>query len=159
MKVTLDSDVLAYAFIEPDEDIYKERYEEFEVLHNKADILFKDVIKGNYELIIPSTVLIEVAIVMSRAVGSEIAKMVYERIMKHTTEILYLDEYFTSYCMKRGIKTHLSGFDTVVFSCACYVNSVLVTNDRRFSRNLKNHHPEVITYHLKEMDVNELEQL
>ena len=34
MKVTLDSDVLAYAFIEPDKDIYKERYEEFEVLHN-----------------------------------------------------------------------------------------------------------------------------
>jgi len=78
MKVTLDSDVLAYAFIEPNKDVHKERYEEFEVLHNKADSLFKDVIKGNYELIIPSTVLIEVAIVMSRAVGSEIAKMVYE---------------------------------------------------------------------------------
>ncbi len=159
MKVTLDSDVLAYAFIKPDKDIYKERYEEFEVLHNKADILFKDVIKGNYELIIPSTVLIEVAIVMSRAVGSEIAKMVYEHIMKHTTEVLYLNENFTHYCMERGIKTHLSGFDTVVFSCACYMNSVLVTNDRRFFRNLKNHHPEVITYYLKEMDVKELEQL
>lgn len=107
-------------------------------------------------MIIPSTVLIEVAIVMSRAVGSEIAKMVYKRIMKHTTEIIYLNENFTNYSMERGIETHLSGFDTVVFSCASYMNSVLVTNDRRFFRNLKNHHPETIIYYLKEMSVEEL---
>ncbi|MFZ3060669.1 MAG: hypothetical protein WA102_13155 [Candidatus Methanoperedens sp.] len=43
MKVTIDSDVV-YAFIEPTKEVYKEKYVEFEVLHNKADSLFKDVI-------------------------------------------------------------------------------------------------------------------
>ena len=37
------------------------------------------MIKGVHELIIPSTVLIEVAIVMSRAVGEETAKTNYEK--------------------------------------------------------------------------------
>jgi len=92
MKVTIDSDVLVYAFMEPNKKIYKEKYEEFKVLHNIADSIFKDVIHGDHELIIPSTVLIEVAIVMSRAVGSEIAKEVYENIKKNATSILYLNE-------------------------------------------------------------------
>jgi len=56
-----------------------------------------------------------VAIVMSRAVGEAIAKTVYERVKKHATEILYLNEEFTTYCMEKGIETHLSGFDSVVF--------------------------------------------
>ena len=29
MKLTLDSDVLAFAFIKPTKDVYKERFEEF----------------------------------------------------------------------------------------------------------------------------------
>ncbi len=159
MKVTLDSDVLAYAFIEPSKDIYREKYEEFVVLHHKADSLLKDVIMGNHELVIPSTVLIEVAIVMSRAAGSEIATMVYEQMVRHAANILYLNENFTFYCMKNGIETHLSGFDTVVFACARRMNSVLVTNDRRFYHNMEKHHPEITTYYLKEMDLNELKQL
>ena len=52
MKITIDSDVLAYAFIEPSKEIYKNKYEEFKTLHIKADDLFKDVILGNHELII-----------------------------------------------------------------------------------------------------------
>lgn len=156
MKVTFDSDVLAYAFIEPTIEIYKEKYGEFEALHNKADSLFKDVIKGNYELIIPSTVLIEVAIVMSRAVGSKIAKTVYGKIKKHAAEVLYLDESFTTYCMEKGVETHLSGFDTVVLACALLVNSILITNDRRFFHNVKEHHANINVHFLKEMDMKEL---
>lgn len=77
MKVTIDSDVLAYAFIEPTKNLYKDKYEEFKALHVKADNLFKDVIFGKHELIIPSTVLIEVPIIISRAAGTEDAKAVY----------------------------------------------------------------------------------
>ncbi len=156
MKVTFDSDVLAYAFIEPAKEVFKEKYEEFKALHIKADGLFKDVIKGNHELIIPSTVLIEVAIVISRAAGSEIAKSVYGNIKKHAAEILYLNDSFTLYCMEKGIETHMSGFDAVVFASALHVGSALVTNDRRFFRNVKEHHPEINAYFLREMDVNEL---
>ncbi len=43
--------------------------------------------------------MIEVAIVISRAVGSEIAKEVYEKIKKNAAAILYLNENFTEYCM------------------------------------------------------------
>lgn len=106
MKVTIDSDVLVYAFIEPTKRIYKENYEKFIVLHAKADSIFKDVINGDYELIIPSTVLIEVAIVISRAVGSKIAKEVYETIKENASSILYLNENFTEYCMETGVETH-----------------------------------------------------
>lgn len=42
MKVTIDSDVLVYAFIEPTKKIYKDNYDEFKVLHAKADNIFKD---------------------------------------------------------------------------------------------------------------------
>lgn len=156
MKLTIDSDALAYAFIEPTRGIYKERFDEFKALHDKADCIYKGVIKSVHELIIPSTVLIEVAIVMSRAVGEEIAKTVYEKVKKHATEILYLNEKFTAYCVQKGIKTHLSGFDTVVFACAVHANSALVTNDRSFFRNVKKHHPEIKAYFLREMDGDEI---
>ncbi len=156
MKLTLDSDALVYAFIEPTKEVYKEKYLEFEVLHRKSDSLFNDVIKGNHDLIIPSTVLIEVAIVISRAVGIKIAKKVYESIKKNATEILYLNENFTEYCMEKGIETHLSGFDTVVFACAVHEKSALITNDRRFFLNVKKHHPEINAYFLREMDLDEV---
>ena len=156
MKLTIDSDVLAYAFIEPTKEVYKERFDEFEALHNKADYLYKGVIRGVHELIIPSTVLVEVAIVMSRAVGEEIAKTVYEKVKKHAIEIIYLNEKFTAYCMEKGIKTHLSGFDTVVFACVVHANSALLTNDRSFFRNVKKHHPEIKSYLLREMDADEI---
>jgi len=154
MKLTIDSDVLAYAFIEPTKEVYKERFDEFKALHNKADYIYKGVIRDIHELIIPSTVLIEVAIVMSRAVGEEIAKTVYERVKKHATEILYINEKFTTYCMGKGIKTHLSGFDTVVFACVVHADSALVTNDRSFFRNVKKHHPEIKAYLLREVDIH-----
>jgi len=44
MKLTIDSDVLAYAFIEPTKEVYKERFDEFKALHNKADYIYKGVI-------------------------------------------------------------------------------------------------------------------
>jgi ABC-type uncharacterized transport system permease subunit len=63
MRLTIDSDALTYAFIEPTKEVYKERFEEFKEFHDKADLIYKDVIRGIHELIIPSTVLIEVPIV------------------------------------------------------------------------------------------------
>lgn len=152
MKLTIDSDALAYAFIEPTKEIYKERFEEFLELHNKADSVYKDVIRGVHELIIPSTVLIEVSIVISRAVGEELAKDVYARIKNDAMEILYLTEKFTKYCVETGIKTHLSGFDTVVLASAIYANSMLLTNDQSFFRNVKRHHPEIKIYLLREVE-------
>lgn len=157
MKLTIDSDVLAYAFIEPTREVYREKFEEFKALHDKADHIYKRAIRGNHELVIPSTVLIEVAIVMSRAAGSGIARAVYESIKRHATEILYLNENFTSYSVEKGIKTHLSGFDTVVFACANYMDSTLITNDQRFFRNVEEYHPEIKAYFLREMDVGEIE--
>lgn len=158
MKITIDSDVLVYAFIEPSKKIYKENFEEFKVLHIKADSIFKDVINGDYELIIPSTVLIEVAIVMSRAVGNKIAKDVYESIKKNASSILYLNENFTEYCMVKGVETHLSGFDTVVFACAYRENSNLITGDRRFFHNVQEHHPELKVHFLREMNIDDLKK-
>ena len=70
--------------------------------------------------------------------------------------LMPLNEKFTTYCMEKGIKTHLSGFDTVVFACVVHTNSALVTNDRSFFRNVKKHHPEIKAYLLREMDVDEI---
>ncbi len=125
-------------------------------MHKKADSIYKDVIAGIHELIIPSTVLIEVAIVMSRAAGENIAREVYENIKRHASEILYLNEEFSAYCAEKGMKIRLSGFDTVVFSCAVHENSALITNDLSFYRNVKKHHPEVDIYLLRRMDTGSL---
>ena len=156
MKLTIDSDALAYAFIEPTKEVYKDDFEMFKALHIKADYLYKGVISGAYDLIIPSTVLIEVAIVMSRAVGEEIAKRVYEKVKRQTTEILYLTDKFTTSCMETGIITHLSGFDTVVLACVIHANSTLITNDKSFFRNVKKHHPEIKASLLRELDVSKI---
>ena len=59
MKLTIDSDALAYAFIEPTKEVYKADFEMFQALHNKAEYLYKGVISGVHDLIIPSTVLLE----------------------------------------------------------------------------------------------------
>jgi len=156
MKLTIDSDALAYAFIEPTKEVYKEDFVMFKALHNKADYLYKGVISGVHDLIIPSTVLLEVAIVMSRAVGEEIATRVYEKVKRQATEILYLTEKFTTFCMEKGIATHLSGFDTVVLACVVHANSTLITNDQSFFRNVKKHHPEIRAYLLRELDVTKI---
>jgi predicted nucleic acid-binding protein len=85
-------------------------------------------------------------------VGEEIAKEVYAKIKNDATEILYLTEKFTKYCMETGVKTHLSGFDTVVLASAMYANSTLLTNDQPFFRNVKRHHPEIKVYLLREVE-------
>jgi len=46
MKVTLDSDVLAYAFIEPNEDIYKQKYEEFEFYTIRQIVYLKMLLRA-----------------------------------------------------------------------------------------------------------------
>ena len=151
--------MLVYAFVKPTKKIYKEQFEEFAALHDKADRIYKSLIRGDHELVIPSTVLIEVAIVMSRIVGGDIAKAVYEKLKGHTTEILYLNENFTEYCVDKGIRTHLSGFDTIVFACAEYMDSVFITNDRRLFRNVKKHHPGTKAHFLREMGAEGIEYL
>ncbi len=125
MKVTIDSDVLVYAFIEPTKKIYKENYEEFNILHFKADNIFKEV---------------------------------YESIKKNASSILYLNEDFTEYCIEKGVETHLSGFDTVVFACAYREKSNLITGDRRFFHNVQEHHPELEVHFLKEMNIDDLKK-
>ena len=52
-NLTIDSDVLVYAFVKPTKKIYKEQFEEFAALHDKADRIYKSVIRGDHELVIP----------------------------------------------------------------------------------------------------------
>ncbi|KAF5416596.1 MAG: hypothetical protein C5S48_02465 [Candidatus Methanogaster sp.] len=151
--------MLVYAFVKPTKKIYTERFEEFTALHDTADRIYKSVIRGDHELVIPSTVLIEVEITMSRMVGGDIAKVVYGRIKGPTTGILYLNKNFTAYCVYKGIKTHLIGFDRVVFACAKYVDSTFITNDRRLFRNVKKHHPGTKMHLLRGMAADEIECL
>ena len=40
MKLTIDSDVLVYAFVKPTKKIYKEQFKEFAALHDKADRIY-----------------------------------------------------------------------------------------------------------------------
>ena len=49
----------------------------------------------------------------------------------------------------------MNGFDTVVFACADYMDSELITNDRRLFRNVKKHHPGTKAHFLREMDADE----
>jgi predicted nucleic acid-binding protein len=147
MRITIDSDVLTYAFIAPTKEVYKERYNEVWKLHEKADAIYKDVIKGVHELIIQSTVLIETAIVISRAtMDRREGASVSEKIKRDASEVLYLDGKFTEYCVERGVKILLSGFDTVVFSCADLTKSALLTNDQKFYNNISKHHPDMNVY-------------
>jgi hypothetical protein len=48
MKLPIDSDALAYAFIEPTKEVYKDDFEMFKALHNKADYQGKlvEVVQG-----------------------------------------------------------------------------------------------------------------
>jgi predicted nucleic acid-binding protein len=157
MRLTIDSDVLVFAFIEPTQKIYKEKFEDFKVLHEKADHIYRGVIQGRHELIIPSTVLIETAIVVSRMATEEAGMSVYKKVKTHASEILYLDDKFTEYCIERGVKTLLGGFDAAVLSTASFAGTALLTNDRKFYENIKRHHTEMKAYLLRDLKVEELE--
>ena len=126
----LDTNVLVYAFISP-EFVPKARKEEWLTLNNNARLLYEDILAGKHELIIPSTVLIEMAAVISAMSGEEQARKDVNNV-KNNALIAYDDPIFTEQAIGHWLALKLSGFDTTIASCAIANNATLITNDKAF---------------------------
>lgn len=130
MHLVLDTNVLVYAFVSP-EFVPKVRKDEWFALHSKARLLYEDILSGKHYLIIPSTVLIEMAAVISAMSGEEQARMDVDNV-KENALILYDDPIFTEQAIAHAVNLKLSGFDTTIASCAILNSATLITNDRGF---------------------------
>jgi predicted nucleic acid-binding protein len=70
MIVTLDSNVLVYAFVPPLHK-NKEKRREWNDLHVKARKIYENIINGKHRLILPFAVIVEVASVVSSLTGKD----------------------------------------------------------------------------------------
>ena len=66
MKLSLDANVFIYAYITGENIKNERRRREWVQLHEKADVLYTDVLKGKHVVIIPSVIVAEVCAVISR---------------------------------------------------------------------------------------------
>ena len=157
MNLTLDTDVVVFGLIEPEicRHIYKEKYPEFVSLHKKAEQIFKSIVNGKNNLIIPVSVLIEISAVVSRITNDKDDGITASDFTRKYSQIIYLDPAFSDYCIENSANTKISGFDAVVLSTGMLYDSTLITNDRKFYNNIT-HYGEVDSYLLSTMNEDEV---
>lgn len=130
MLLVLDTNVLVYAFVSP-EFVPTARKLEWVTLNKNARTLYEDILAGRHELIIPSSVLIEMATVISAMCDEEQARRDVNNV-KDNAIVVYDDPIFTDQAIAHALSLKLSGFDTAIASCTIMNNATLITNDRAF---------------------------
>ena len=60
MKLSLDANIIIYAYITGKNIKNERKRREWVQLHEKADVLYTDVLKGKHVVIIPSVIVAEV---------------------------------------------------------------------------------------------------
>ena len=101
-------------------------------LHEKADVLYTDVLKGKHVVIIPSVIVAEVCAVISRLTNSEeegisVAKEVQEYCVVVYESASVMEELLPVIAKVKG-----SGIDSILAALAAKENTVLITNDENF---------------------------
>jgi predicted nucleic acid-binding protein len=135
MDITLDSNVLVYAFVPP---IHrnKEKREEWNNLHIKAKKIYESVIRGKQKLILPFAVIVEVASVVALLTGKdEYGKDVAMEI-EDSAQIILFDSDLKERALDYAIKIKAGGFDNFIAITAILFGTTLITNDRPFYNKL-----------------------
>lgn len=131
MDITLDSNVLVYAFVPPIHKNRKKR-EEWRNLHIKAKKLYEDVIQGNHSLILPFAVIVEVASVISMLTGKEEFGKDTALEIEDSAEVILFDSDLKERALDYAIKIKAGGFDNFIAITSILYGTTLITNDVPF---------------------------
>jgi predicted nucleic acid-binding protein len=158
MDITLDSNVLVYAFVPP---LHKNRSkrEEWRVLHAKAKRLYEDIIAERHRLIIPFAVVLEVASVVSLLTGKEELGKDAAIEVEDSAMLVLFDSDLKERALDYAVKIKAGGFDNLLVITSIIYGSTLITNDRPLRDKLK---PIVKEYQIdiklfREMKLEDLE--
>jgi len=129
MDITLDSNVLVYAFVPP---IHKNemKRKEWGDLHTNAKKLYEDILNKKHCLIIPFAVLIEVASVISALTGREEYGKDVAMEIEDSAQIILFDSDVKKRALDYAIRIKADGFDNIIAITSIIYGTTLITNDR-----------------------------
>lgn len=131
MDITLDSNVLVYAFVPPLHK-NKEKREEWKNLHTKARKIYEDVIEGKHRLILPFAVIVEVSSVVSMLTGKEEFGKDAALEIEDSAEVILFDSDFKERAIDYAVKIKAGGFDNIIAITTILYGTTLITNDKPF---------------------------
>jgi len=135
MDITLDSNVLVYAFVPP---IHKNevKRKEWEYLHIKARKIYENVIREKHCLILPFAVIMEVASVISLLTGKEEYRKDAALEIEDCAKIVLFDSDIKERALDYAIKIKAGGFDNLIAITSILYGTTLITNDKPFYNKL-----------------------
>jgi len=135
MDITLDSNVLVYAFVPP---IHKNevKRKEWEYLHIKARKIYENVIREKHCLILPFAVIMEVASVISLLTGKEEYGKDAALEIEDCDKIVLFDSDIKERALDYAIKIKAGGFDNLIAITSILYGTTLITNDKPFYNKL-----------------------
>lgn len=133
MIVLLDTSIHVY-YLVPPEYVPAEDRTRWSELHDKAKIIYKNILSGRHTLVVPAVILVEIASVIQSITGEEskAAQAVDElsRLNQEgITSILYLDSLLTEQSISFAIESKLKSVDAIIGACSVIRQATLVTND------------------------------
>jgi len=131
MDITLDSNVLVYAFVPP---LHKDKMkrEEWKNLHTKARKIYESIIEGKHRLILPFVVIVEVASVVSLLTGKEEFGKDAALEIEDSAKVILFDSNFKERVLDYAIKIKAGGFDNIIAITSILYGTTLITNDKPF---------------------------
>lgn len=131
MDITLDSNVLVYAFVPPLHK-NKEKREEWKNLHAKARKIYEDVIEGKHRLILPFAVIVEVSSVVSMLTGKEEFGKDAALEIEDSAKVVLFDSDLKERAIDYAVKIKAGGFDNIIAITTILYGTTLITNDKPF---------------------------
>jgi len=135
MDITMDSNVLVYAFVPPLHK-NKEKREEWKNLHTKAKKIYEDVIEEKHRLILPFAVIVEVSSVVSMLTGKEEFGKDAALEIEDSAKIVLFDSDFKERAIDYAVKIKAGGFDNFIAMASILYGTTLITNDKPFHDKL-----------------------
>ena len=137
-EVVLDSSVIVKAVLKPGRWLPREVYEREVNTHIKAKALIKLLDKYGVRVLIPYPVVVEVAAVIARLAGRELAERVVESLKATRQYTIIYEEEHRDKALEVALATGSSGFDAYVIALAKSRNALLITDDEAMSIHASN---------------------
>ena len=159
MKLSLDANIFIYAYITGKKIKNERKRREWVQLHEKADVLYTDVLKGKHVVIIPSVIVAEVCAVISRLTNSEEEGLSAAEEVQECCVVIYESASVLEELLPVIAKIKGSGIDSILAALAAKENTVLITNDRRLHDRLRAFESYVDVRLLKDMSLDDIKMM
>ncbi len=153
-EVVLDSSVIIKSILKPSRWLSEEVYSRELETHHKARALVKALKSSDITVLIPYPVIVEVAAVISRLAGRELAERVVESLRTTKNYIVVYEEEYRDEALKVALLTGSSGFDAYIIGLAWNRDALLITDDESMSRHAETLGVKVVL--LRNTDVEDI---